>query len=57
MLHCHSVNHDNAPLSVREILSFTQGDPIAWLKVKAGQGMGNLFSTLTRDLFGLEDAP
>ncbi len=31
MLHCYSINHDNAPLSVRESLSFSSDEQMAWL--------------------------
>lgn len=36
MLYCYSINHNNAPLAVRENLSFTPDEQIAWLTQQEG---------------------
>jgi len=33
MLYCYSINHNNTPLSIRESLSFTPEEQVAWLKL------------------------
>ena len=57
MLICHSINHQNAPLAVREQLDFSEKSQMDWL-CRLNQGDVVMLSTCNRlELYAFVDAP